>query len=120
MRWECLLLLCASIIWLSWLTPNPWLFSVEIHKYDKEADAVCQSITKKMARNEDIRFFVSYSLVTLILEANVGFEGRYVYFSPPTIKHQYFPETVAHELGHIEYNTGNQIMADLFAMKVFP
>lgn len=67
----------SLVIFLVWLIPNPWIFSVELEKYNPKKAAACEKLVQKMTQ-----FVIA-----------------------------------AHELGHIEYKTTNQVLADFFAMK---
>lgn len=107
----------SLVIFLAWLIPNPWIFSVELEKYNPKKAAACEKLVQKMTQPERVHFIVSYSFFTWLIGAQTFIPGKFVFFSPSYVNRKDFFVIAAHELGHIEYKTTNQVLADFFAMK---
>lgn len=105
---------------MAWLISNPFIFSVELEKYNPEKATACEKLVQKMTRPEEVRFFVSYDLHVWLSDATIirNRSPKIVFFSPSAVDDENFLEIAAHELGHIEYKTANQVTADFFAMKL--
>lgn len=105
------------MVFLAWLIPNQWIFSVELEKYDPDKAAAFERLKTKMTQPDGARLLVSYSLLAWLNGASTFVPGRVIFFSPVFVDREDFLVIAAHELGHIEYKTSNQVLADLFAMK---
>ena len=90
-------------------------------KYDNQrANKIAEKLINHcLITKKDVKVYVGHSVLmdTYSLAYATPFTDT-VYVSHRLLKHKYLDVILAHELGHIEYNTGNQDKADLFAAKL--
>lgn len=106
-------------------------FTIELEKFDKKSYLICKTLENhRLFTRKGARFFVlnypssmpAYDFYRIFQALTLPLPGggikNEIYIWPDTIKSEFFEEIIAHEMGHIEYQTGDDFAADSFASKI--